>query len=94
MKATLRAFLLIPLFLFVGCQSTNGTHIYSPKTGKKLADFTADMGMSEFRGGGVYWKVTGHYPSKTITARGNAATKLVRGTGSAVGTGARAFITP
>jgi hypothetical protein len=70
----MKPLLLILCLATLGCA---GTRIYSPTTGKKLGVFTADMDESEYRGGGVYWKVKGHYPSKTIKARGDAISKVI-----------------
>jgi hypothetical protein len=70
----MKSLLLILCLFTVGCA---GTRIYSPTTGKKLGVFTADMDESEYRGGGVYWKVKGHYPSKTIIARGKAISGVI-----------------
>lgn len=79
---------------FTGCFTTGSTTLWHPTTGAKLAQFPADMDESEYRGGGVYWRVKGHRPSTTIAARGKAYTMVIKAKGEAVGQGARAFATP
>lgn len=72
--------LLASLFLAIaltGC-ANKATILYNPKSGGKLAEFHADMDESEYRGGGVYWKVRGHRPSLNTIARGNAYSEFVK----------------
>lgn len=82
--------LCLPLLL-TGCFTTGSTILFSPNTGARLAQFPADMDESEYRGGGVYWKVRGHRPSTTIAARGKAYTMVIKAKGQVLEQGAQAF---
>lgn len=85
MKTALLLFLCLPLF-FIGCASTGSTMLWHPTTGAKLAQFPSDMDESEYNGGGVYWRVRGHRPSRTIEARGRAYSKVIGTVGEQAGT--------
>lgn len=68
---------LLALCLALPSCVTKGTVLYNPQTGGKLAEFTVDMDLMTYTGGGVACTITNHRVSRTIAARGRAYAKFL-----------------
>lgn len=63
--------------LFSGCASTT---LYSPRTGRILARFQADMTRQHYAGSGVVWDAETVNHSKATLAGGSAVAKGIQST--------------